>query len=109
MIFVTMSTERRSMKNKQEVKQAVRDILWMARRYADGRKTYAPHLFNDAYDTLRDEFGDEIDPYTAGDKESALMLDPMIEHSHIHPYALYGDNSEIDTNVRLKERKYYGK
>ncbi len=84
------------MKNKQEVKQAIKDILWMARRYADGRKTYAPHLFNEAYDTLRDEFGDEIDPY----KE-----DEGMNSNSLFPYAMYGDNPEDSMNLAEKERK----
>ena len=29
------------------IKNAVRDLHWMARRYADGRCSYAPGMFND--------------------------------------------------------------
>ncbi len=30
------------------LESVVRDIYWMARRYADGRQTYAPSMYNDA-------------------------------------------------------------
>ena len=30
----------------------IKDTLWMARRYANGRKTYAPGIINDALSTL---------------------------------------------------------
>lgn len=33
---------------RDEARSVVRDTLWMARRYADGRKTYAVGMFNDA-------------------------------------------------------------
>lgn len=29
-------------------------LVWMARRYADGRSTYAPSDFNKAYERLKD-------------------------------------------------------
>ena len=32
----------------EEARQIVRDIYWMALRYADGRQTYAPGMVNDA-------------------------------------------------------------
>jgi hypothetical protein len=34
--------------DRDEARQIVRDIHWMARRYASGRHTYAPSMFNDA-------------------------------------------------------------
>lgn len=33
--------------------RSFRDIWWMARRYADGRKTYAPSMYNEAFDRVR--------------------------------------------------------
>ena len=45
----------------KKLTKAVKDILWMARRYANGRQTYAVSMFNDAYDVLRDELGEEIE------------------------------------------------
>jgi len=47
-----------------ELKAAIKDIVWMARRYADGRRTYAPSMFNDAYDEIKKhiEFDEENDP-----------------------------------------------
>ena len=47
------------MKTKFEenaLKKIIRDTLWMARRYADGRRTYAVGLLNDAVHSL-DELG----------------------------------------------------
>jgi len=34
--------------DRDEARQIVRDIHWMARRYASGRHTYAPSMFNEA-------------------------------------------------------------
>jgi hypothetical protein len=31
---------------------ALLHVVWMARRYAHGRNTYAPELFNECYDKL---------------------------------------------------------
>lgn len=36
------------------LKTAVNEIWWMARRYADGRSTYAPHQFNIITQSLRE-------------------------------------------------------
>jgi len=35
---------------EQELERIILDIIWMARRYADGRKTYAVSMLNDAID-----------------------------------------------------------
>lgn len=32
--------------------RSFRDIYWMARRYADGRRTYAPSMYNEAVDRV---------------------------------------------------------
>lgn len=91
----------------EKIKEAVKDILWMARRYANGRKTYAPSLFNDAYDILRTEFGDEVDRkgFThTGSNET--YYDITIEHTKDHPYACYDDHTEPDDNGIFGKRKY---
>ena len=44
---------------KEEIQPWIQDIIWMARRYADGRKTYAPDMFNRAYDALKMIFTEE--------------------------------------------------
>ena len=31
------------------------ELVWMARRYVNGRSTYAPHIFNGIYEALRDD------------------------------------------------------
>ncbi len=80
----------------------------MARRYANGRKTYAPDMFNDAYDILRTEFGDDIDPIASSDMQGNKYHDITIEHTKEHPYAMDG-NENAQMNARIKDRKYYGK
>jgi len=35
---------------EQELEKIIIDTIWMARRYADGRKTYAVSMLNDAID-----------------------------------------------------------
>lgn len=47
----------RKLKEENEIlKEIIKDTLWMAQRYADGRSTYAPHLLNIAVHKL-DELG----------------------------------------------------
>lgn len=43
-----MNNEERLERERDEAREIVREIWWMARRYADGRNTYAPKMFNDA-------------------------------------------------------------
>lgn len=86
------------------IKNAVKDILWMARRYATDRSTYAPTMFNDAYDKLRTELGDSIDPMNASDMQNTRYHDITLEHTKDHPYAL--DRSE-GINESIKGRKFY--
>ena len=38
----------------EHLKEAVAEIWWMARRYAEGRSTYAPHQFNIITQSLRE-------------------------------------------------------
>lgn len=96
------------MKNEKLIK-AIADIIWMARRYADGRQTYAPGLWNDAYDILREEFGDEIDENYAQNMDGTRYYDISVETSKDHPYAIYGNNPESQTNLELPRRKFYKK
>ena len=35
-------------KERDDARHVVRQTLWMARRYADGRNTYAVEMYNDA-------------------------------------------------------------
>lgn len=95
--------------NTEKIRQAVKDIIWMARRYAWGRQTYAPEMFNDAYDILREEFGDEIDNNYAKDHLGTRFYDIAIDSSSGHPYAIYGDDMQSQSNVELTNRKFYKK
>lgn len=45
---------------KKEVLNAIKEIVWMARRYADGRRTYAPSVFNESQKKLSDLLGVEV-------------------------------------------------
>ena len=83
--------KKENMSRNDRIKRSVKDILWMARRYADGRQTYAVDMFNNAYDLLRDEFGEDIDP-----------KDPTREQNH--PYAEDGNQG---FNKDIKDRKYF--
>ena len=38
------------MTREKELEEIIIDTIWMARRYADGRKTYAVSMLNDAID-----------------------------------------------------------
>jgi hypothetical protein len=45
-------------KDKQRLKSAIEDILWMAARYAHGRHTYAPSIVRDSVKVFKDVFPD---------------------------------------------------
>lgn len=49
------------MTREQELERIVRDLHWMARRYADGRMTYATSMFNNHTRRLL-ELGVELNP-----------------------------------------------
>ena len=54
------------MKDSQKVevlKQILLDTIWMARRYADGRRTFSPSIVNRAIDRL-EAIGIKITPDT---------------------------------------------
>ncbi len=93
----------------EATRKAITDILWMARRYANERKTYAPSLFNDAYDYLRAEFGNDIDANHATDMQQNKFYDITIETTKEHPYAIYGDDMESQDNRNLVNRPFYKK
>lgn len=48
----------------------LRETIWMARRYADGRMTYAPTTINRAIDTLK-AMGIQVEPDGATGKTYA--------------------------------------
>ena len=60
-------------------------------------------MFNDAYDILRSEFGDDIDPKNAIDMQGVKYHDITIEHTKEHPYA----KGDFDS-FNVSRRKYYG-
>lgn len=69
--------------NNESVIAAIGTLIWMARRYADRRRTYAAGAFNDAYDILRDRFGDKL-----YDEEPDTVLTGK---GKFYPYAQDGD------------------
>ena len=38
------------------LKRIIEDTFWMARRYANGRRTYAPMMVREAYNILKEHF-----------------------------------------------------
>lgn len=79
---------------------AIRDIIWMARRYADGRQTFAATNFNDSYDTLRDIFGEDIEC----DNGRKYGDSTLLENGKYFPYAQDGGGQMFDC---VTGRKYY--
>lgn len=49
------------MSEKELMKKIIRDTLWMARRYANGRQTYAAGMVNGAIDAAL-SLGIEVEP-----------------------------------------------
>lgn len=47
---------KKILEENEKLKEIIKDTLWMARRYADGRSTYAPRTFNMCVHKL-DELG----------------------------------------------------
>jgi hypothetical protein len=51
-------------KNKIKIlKQIIKDTFWMARRYANGRHTYAPYMLRDSYILLQKHFPELVPPH----------------------------------------------
>jgi len=46
------------MSDKEKIKGAITDILWMAIRYADGRNTYAPSTVRQAVKVIKEVYPD---------------------------------------------------
>ena len=44
--------------NKDKLKGAIEDIIWMAIRYADGRSTYAPSMVRRAVKVFKEVYPD---------------------------------------------------
>ena len=64
----------------QQLRRVIYEIHWMARRYATGRSSYAPSMFNDAIKIAID-LGCDIKPDPAdSDKIYADYGPDMIEH-----------------------------
>lgn len=59
--------------------EIVKDFHWMARRYVDGRSTYAPSLFNDHVRALQ-QMGIELNP---GSDNTIWANDGMDVRQHI--------------------------
>lgn len=94
--------KRKRISSDEKVIEAIREILWMARRYADGRLTFSALSFNDAYDVLRDCFGDQIE---YNNKEVDLTL---TGDGKFFPYAQDGQYKELDGSFDcVSGRKYF--
>lgn len=44
-----MKTKLELKRENENMRQIIKDIFWMSRRYAHGRHTYAPSIIRDAY------------------------------------------------------------
>lgn len=82
--------------NKKNIKEAIKNIIWMARRYADGRQTYAVNMFNESYDILKKELGD-ID-LIKHDKT-------LTEQGKYFPYAYDGGGDLYNQDIYKKLKK----
>lgn len=70
----------------------IKEILWMARRYADWRQTYCPSMFNDAYQNLRD---------------NGYVVDERIDDTiPTFPIARYGSDMVDEQLCNWLPRKY---
>jgi hypothetical protein len=78
----TRADIERLLAERDEARQIVRDIFWMALRYADGRNTYAVGMCNDALGKaykagwLVPEEGDRATPKLARDGMSPEWVRP---------------------------------
>ncbi len=57
-IIKPLNHKKMKTKDKQRLKSAIEDILWMAARYAHGRHTYAPSIVRDSVKVFKDVFPD---------------------------------------------------
>jgi len=50
---MTKNKETKYEYREEDLLRIIKDLFWMARRYAHGRHTYAPSMVRDAYKYLR--------------------------------------------------------
>jgi hypothetical protein len=89
-----------TIKETNKIKDAVKEIVWMARRYADGRSTFAPTSFNDAYDILYSVFGEDIE-YNKNEIDKTLT-----DGGKFFPYAQDGMSNVSDGFNAVIGRKH---
>lgn len=85
--------------DREIITRSLNDILWMAKRYSDGRTTYAPDMFNDALDVLVEHFELNLERLCRVDDG------PVYNNNLTAPYALY--DSQKRAALRWKPRKLY--
>jgi hypothetical protein len=97
-------------RENEQLKKIIVDIAWMARRYADGRKTYAVGMYNDAcFDAvnlgcrIRPDFAEDGKLFARDGMESMengmFLLDTkyqQFEADYVEKYAAYGNTSSVD-------------
>jgi hypothetical protein len=86
-----MTPEAQALVERDEARQIVRDIYWMARRYADGRQSYAVGMFNDAIRKA----------YDAGWLEHRIEAEPPYARDSMFSPEWRSIDQE---NARLRER-----
>ena len=73
----------------EQLEYVVRETLWMAHRYADGRRTFAPSTFNECKDIVK-ELGIEL-------QEDTTTRDPV--------YATDGDLGKWDSDKQRFQKE----
>ena len=74
------------------LKKIIKDTFWMARRYANGRRTYAPSMVRDSYNIIKKNFKDIIPQYDS----TIIFPDPFRSTSKIWTDDYLTDINEDD-------------
>lgn len=81
------------------LQEPIKHLVWMARRYAEGRLSYAPTLFNDSYDRIKKfiDIDEDNDPDNRTDEYRPIKN---------FPYATRGNDKPILRDwATLRERE----
>lgn len=77
------------MKNNEDLKWAISELIRMARRYAEGKDTEDPRVFNEAYDRIRDYFVDGVDRPDTAIENWPYATDSMFEEDDENLFAYH--------------------
>jgi len=85
---------------KMTDREMIKELLWMARRYADGRMTSTPSLFNEIQKVAVDKYGIDIIGKRPGTTENfpyAIDGSPTVD--------AVGDNVLPDFSYSMNEKR----